>query len=123
MRYKEMYDLLEQRRRHVPGFSYTDYSGWRTYPPTYIDMARPLWIVAEDPAAQRRIWITQSGPDMRVSICSTDPKNGGRQIVVGRCKRKSDLADILRHLFEEQDQRCAVAAEQQEEERHVKCCG
>lgn len=29
MKYKEIYAALNQRRQEVPGFSYSDYSGWR----------------------------------------------------------------------------------------------
>ena len=51
MKYKKIYEVLEQRRSSSPDFRYSDYSGWRSYYRSYMDRQRPLWIVAEDPSA------------------------------------------------------------------------
>lgn len=48
MKYKAVYDVLNERRQTTPGFCYHDRSGWRAYPQTYMTMQRPLWIIAED---------------------------------------------------------------------------
>ena len=62
MKYKAVYDVLNERRQTTPGFCYHDRSGWRAYPQTYMTMQCPLWIIAEDAATGRRLWITQEGP-------------------------------------------------------------
>lgn len=36
MKYKAVYDVLNERRQTTPGFCYHDRSGWRAYPQTYI---------------------------------------------------------------------------------------
>ncbi len=64
MKYKAVYDVLNERRQTTPGFCYHDRSGWRAYPQTYMTMQCPLWIIAEDAATGRRLWITQEGPDL-----------------------------------------------------------
>ena len=46
MKYKKIYEVLEQRRSSSPDFRYSDYSGWRSYYRSYMDRQRPLWIVA-----------------------------------------------------------------------------
>ena len=48
MKYKAVYDVLNERRQTTPGFCYHDRSGWRAYPQTYMTMQCPLWIIAED---------------------------------------------------------------------------
>ena len=55
MKYKAVYDVLNERRQTTPGFCYHDRSGWRAYPQTYMTMQRPLWIIAEDAATGRRL--------------------------------------------------------------------
>ena len=49
MKYKAVYDVLNERRQTTPGFCYDDRSGWRASPQTYMTIQRPLWIIAEDP--------------------------------------------------------------------------
>ena len=61
MKYREIYDVLEKQQIDVPGFRFSDYSGWRSPWQSYMTLQRPLWIVAEDPASSRRLWITQDG--------------------------------------------------------------
>ena len=53
MKYKEVYLALNQRKLDAPGFHYSDYSGWKAANQSYMTRQRPLWIVAEDPAAGR----------------------------------------------------------------------
>lgn len=38
MKYKAIYDVLNERRQTTPGFCYHDRSGWRAYPQTYMTM-------------------------------------------------------------------------------------
>lgn len=68
MKYKAVYDVLNERRQTTPGFCYHDRSGWRAYPQTYMTMQCPLWIIAEDAATGRRLWITQEGTRFSISI-------------------------------------------------------
>ena len=37
MKYKKIYEVLEQRRSSSPDFRYSDYSGWRSYYRSYMD--------------------------------------------------------------------------------------
>lgn len=55
MKYKAVYDVLNERRQTTPGFCYDDRSGWRASPQTYMTIQCPLWIIAEDPATSRRL--------------------------------------------------------------------
>lgn len=45
MKYKAVYDVLNERRQTTPGFCYHDRSGWRAYPQTYMTMQCPLSIL------------------------------------------------------------------------------
>ena len=69
MKYKEVYLALNQRKLDAPGFHYSDYSGWRAANQSYMTRQRPLWIVAEDPVAGRRMWICHDGSALSVTIC------------------------------------------------------
>ena len=78
MKYRKLYEVLDQRRNHNPNFRYTDYSGWKERPQTYLTLARPLWIIAEDHGTGYRFWITHSSRDMQVSYAKmTAQGNGG----------------------------------------------
>lgn len=72
MKYKAVYDVLNERRQTTPGFCYHDRSGWRAYPQTYMTMQCPLWIIAEDAATGRRLWITQEVTRFSISIRRMD---------------------------------------------------
>ena len=75
MKYREIYDVLEKQQIDVPGFRFSDYSGWRSPWQSYMTLQRPLWIVAEDPASSRRLWITQDGRDLSINCW----KNGSER--------------------------------------------
>lgn len=86
MKYKAVYDVLNERRQTTPGFCYHDRSGWRAYPQTYMTMQCPLWIIAEDAATGRRLWITQEGPRFSISIRRMDEQRhnyGPRSLLAG----------------------------------------
>ena len=72
MKYKAVYDVLNERRQTTPGFCYHDRSGWHAYPQTRMTMQCPLWIIAEDAATGRRLWITQEGTRFSISIRRMD---------------------------------------------------
>ena len=100
MKYKKIYEVLEQRRSSSPGFRYSDYSGWRSYYRSYMDRQRPLWIVAEDPSAGRRLWITQERSQLSITICKMNSE--GHNCGVSHrlpCKNRTELAATLRTLF------------------------
>lgn len=42
MKYKAVYDVLNERRQTTPSFCYHDRSGWRAYPQTLHDHAVPF---------------------------------------------------------------------------------
>ncbi len=101
MKYKKVYDVLNERHLRVPGFRYSDHSGWRSPHQSYMTLQRPLWIVAEDPASSRRLWITQDGRDLSITVGKMD-QNGGNCGMVKRisCRNRTALAAELRRLFD-----------------------
>lgn len=102
MKYRELYAVLENRRHSAPGFRYDDRSGWRN-PRSYIDHIRPLWIIAEDPAAGRRIWITHEGSDMKITVGEMDAQGrNGKSLERISCKTKTELSERLRRLFSQE---------------------
>lgn len=104
MKYKEVYKILQHRMLHSPDFSYTDRSGWRVMPPTYLQLANPLNIIAVDKTLRYRFWITHSGRDLRVSYCKINQMeaNTGNTWCI-QCKSKGELAVRLSNLFNELD--------------------
>ncbi|MSS91476.1 hypothetical protein FYJ45_25575 [Eisenbergiella tayi] len=101
MKYKAVYDVLNERRQTIPGFCYDDRSGWRASPQTYMTMQRPLWIIAEDVAAGRRLWITQEGARFGIAIRRMDEQkqNYGPTYHI-TCENRTKLAQVLRCQFE-----------------------
>lgn len=101
MKYKAVYDVLNERRQATPGFCYHDRSGWRAYPQTYMTMQYPLWIIAEDAATGRRLWITQEGTRFSISIRRMDEqrRNYGSTYRI-TCENRTKLAQVLRYQFE-----------------------
>ena len=101
MKYREIYAALAKRRMDVPGFRFSDYSGWRSPTQSYMTRQRPLWIVAEDPALSRRLWITQEGRDLSITVGKMD-QNGGNCGTVNHisCRNRTELAAELRRLFD-----------------------
>ena len=85
----------------TPGFCYHDRSGWRAYPQTYMTMQCPLWIIAEDAATGRRLWITQEGTRFSISIRRMDEqrRNYGPTYRI-TCENRTKLAQVLRYQFE-----------------------
>ncbi|MBQ7000151.1 MAG: hypothetical protein IJN67_03765 [Oscillospiraceae bacterium] len=104
MKYREVYQILQHRTLHSPAFSYTDRSGWRVKPPTYLQLANPLNIIAVDNTLCYRFWITHSGRDLRISYCKINQKeaNTGNTWCI-QCKSKGELAVSLANLFNELD--------------------
>lgn len=72
MKYPGIYAALNERRTKIPSLRISDYSGWRAAQQTFITRLRPLWIVVEDPDINKRIWITQDGRDLSISIAQLD---------------------------------------------------
>lgn len=102
MKYRELYAVLENRRRSAPGFQYDDRSGWRN-PISYIDYIRPLWIIAVDPAAGWRIWIIHEGRDMIIKVREMDAQGHNvKTLQCIYCKTKTELAERLRRLFSQE---------------------
>lgn len=109
MKYRKLYEVLDQRRNHNPNFRYTDYSGWKERPQTYLTLARPLWIIAEDHGTGYRFWITQSSRDMQVSYARMTAQGNRPNLAYCRqCKKKFELAVIVSRLFAELDAAAAA---------------
>lgn len=70
-------------------------------PQTYMTMQCPLWIIAEDAATGRRLWITQEGPRFSISIRRMDEQrhNYGPTYRI-TCENRTKLAQVLRYQFE-----------------------
>ena len=101
MKYKEVYLALNQRKLDAPGFHYSDYSGWRAANQSYMTRQRPLWIVAEDPAAGRRLWITQERSQLSITVGPMDHerRNHGHAHTIS-CRNQADMCATLYKLFE-----------------------
>lgn len=82
------------------GSAFLIHSGWRSPTQSYMTRQRPLWIVAEDPALRRRLWITQDGKDLSITVGKMD-QNGGNCGTVNRisCRNRTELAAELHRLF------------------------
>ena len=61
----------------------------------------PLWIIAEDAATGRRLWITQEGTRFNISIRRMDEqgRNYGPTYRI-TCENRTKLAQVLRYQFE-----------------------
>ena len=68
----------------------------------YITRYRPLWIIAEDLACSRRVWITQEGCDMQITVAEMNAqgKNHNSSLRVA-CRTITELAAGLQRLFAE----------------------
>ena len=92
MKYKAVYDVLNERRQTTPGFCYHDRSGWRAYSQTYMTMQCPLWIIAEDAATGRRFSIS-------IRRMDEQRRNYGPTYRI-TCENRTKLAQVLRYQFE-----------------------
>ena len=100
MKYREIYAVLNQRKLVVPGFRYSDFSGWRAANQSYMTRQRPLWIIAEDPAVGKRLWITHEYSSLSVTICKMDER--GSNLGASRhiaCENRTKMAAVLQSLF------------------------
>ena len=101
MKYKKIYEVLEQRGSRSPDFRYSDYSGWRSYYRTNMDRHRPHRIVAEDPSDCRLIWITQERSQLSITVGPMDHerRNHGHAHTIS-CRNQADMCATLYKLFE-----------------------
>lgn len=81
MKYKEIYAALNQRRQEVPGFSYSDYSGWRCLEQSSATL--PLWVEAEDPVHHRRFIFKHYGIMIQTIIIDCDTHTEQRFYIAG----------------------------------------
>ena len=90
MKYKKIYEVLEQRRSSSPDFRYSDYSGWRSYYRSYMD-----------PSAGRRLWITQERSQLSITVGPMDHerRNHGHAHTIS-CRNQADMCATLYKLFE-----------------------
>lgn len=97
MKYKKVYEVLQQRKSSTDSFQYHDHSGWRRPNPTYIERIRPLWIIAEDPATERRFWIIHDHSTFKISIQRmTEQGHGIGPTINVLCASRTDLANQLK---------------------------
>ena len=85
MKYKKIYEVLEQRRSSSPDFRYSDYSGWRSYYRSYMD----------------RLWITQERSQLSITVGPMDHerRNHGHAHTIS-CRNQADMCATLYKLFE-----------------------
>lgn len=97
MKYKAIYDVLERSHTHI---SY-EHSGWRIAHPTYIEMTNPLWIVAEAPALNLRLWIVHTCGRLSVSTADMRFDSNSRDYAQSRkyFRTQAELAAYLRKLL------------------------
>lgn len=99
-RFCGIYKALEHRWQTSPGFRFSDFSGWRNYRQDYASAYRPLWIVIEERATMRRIWVTQVGDEMEITYMAMDNKgfNQGQPYRI-HCPGTAQMARELENLF------------------------
>lgn len=99
-RFREVYKALERRWQTSPGFSFSDFSGWRNPRQDHVTAYRPLWIVIEDRATMQRIWVTQVGSEMEITYMAMDDKgfNQGQSYRI-HCSGIAQMARELESLF------------------------
>ena len=99
MKYREIYKILEDAHIH----DLNDRSGWRSARPTYIDMNRPLWIVAEAKERGLRIWICHDFGRMTITTADlalpSDTIEYHESQKCYECRSQKEMADILRGLL------------------------
>ena len=85
----------------------------QAYPQTYMTMQCPLWIMAEDAATGRRLWITQEGPRFSISMRRMDEQrhNYGPTYRI-TCENRTKLAQVLRYQFESKNFGCVADDDQ-----------
>ena len=95
-RYIRLYIALRRLAKHIPGFHYTDYSGWRCLADSSDTL--PLCIEAEDPAHHRRFTFEHRGISLRTIItdCNT------LAVKNNLYRRREDMAAELLALFREE---------------------
>lgn len=100
MKYKKVYKVLNERHLRDSGFQYYDHSGWRSPHQSYMTLQRPLWIIAEDPVAGRRIWITQERAKLSITVGPMDEHghNYGHARMIF-CRNQTELVSELKRLF------------------------
>lgn len=100
MKYCEIYKALERRWQVSPGFRFSDFSGWRSPVQDHAAAYRPLWIVVEDRATMRRIWLTQMGAKLAITYMAMDAKgfNQGQSHCIP-CSSRRQMAQELDSLF------------------------
>ena len=107
MKYKEIYKVLEDA--HIRNWD--DRSGWRTARPTYIEVKRPLWIVAESKERGLRIWICHEFGKMFITTAnlnfSSDSREYSESCTRYNCETQKEMADTLRELLLPQGEQCA----------------
>lgn len=108
MRYKAIYDVLEQSGSRIT----LEQSGWRAVMPTIVDRMRPLWIVAIAPSHNLRLWITHEGRYMSVTTARLDLDSKSREYHETQTRRdfrrQTEVVDYLRKiLLSQEEEKCA----------------
>lgn len=91
-----LYIALRRLAKHIPGFHYTDYSGWRRLEGSSDTL--PLWIEAEDPAHHRHFTFEHHGISLRTIITDCDTQTVKNSLYL----RREDMAAELLALFQEE---------------------
>lgn len=100
MQYREIYQVLEDRRRADSRFVYDDYSRCRPKSQRHGRIQGPLWIVAKGPSGGRRLWIIQSHGGIELSVVRRDQMGLDHETVLCRQHRsQQEIAELLKHIF------------------------
>lgn len=103
MKYKKIYHALARGGAQIS----LDHSGWRVSPPTYSDFRRPLWVVAEKPTQNLRLWVTHAYGELSVTWADTSYPPDSREYHDKTKRRRfstqGEMADFLEKLLCKQE--------------------
>ena len=110
MKFPEIYAILHQRAidKCSVGFKMTDISGWKKKVQSLLDHWRPLWIIVEDTASNKRIWITKNQGDLEITTANLSLDVNSREYydtqVRAEFRNQKQMAEYLRKLFESESE-------------------
>ena len=110
MKFPEIYTILHKRAidKCSVGFKMTDTSGWRKEIQSLLDHWRPLWIIVEDKASNKRIWITKDHSDLEITTANLSLDVNSREYydtqVRAKFRTQKQMAEYLKKLFESESE-------------------
>ena len=110
MKYKAIYDVLEESGSRIVN----ERSGWRAVQPDIIASMQPLWIVAEAPKCNLRLWISHEMRNLTVTTArlnlNVDSREYHETQIRKHFRKQAEAASYLRDLLlpkEKESEKCA----------------